>query len=217
VSRSDDGVSRMGPHTSCSSAAGGRRESRVPIDMVATLETIARLREAPIVECALAARFSLGFSHLPSSGRSRDRFAAPLKISPLLAVLRSDPEPRVRVAALLGLENYHAAEIGDCLLDMLEVGTASGDALSILCRQLWKYPSDRTVALLQRVLGSSIKLPYQPLIESTLAFLVRLETSQSSAASTLRSGAAAGRSWWRCRASSCSMTAEAFPARVELD
>jgi HEAT repeat protein len=99
----------------------------------------------------------------------------------LVAVLRSDPEPRVHVAALLALENYYSTEIGDLLLDLIEAGTVSGDALSIACRQLWKYPSDRTLASLQRVLGSSIKLPHRSVIESTLAFLVRLDAPPAAA------------------------------------
>ncbi|HET7502417.1 MAG TPA: HEAT repeat domain-containing protein, partial [Kofleriaceae bacterium] len=104
----------------------------------------------------------------------------PVTVTPLVATLRCDPEARVRVAALLGLENYYAAEIGDALLELLDSGILEGDALSILCRQLWKYPSERTVDLLQRVLRSSVKLAYRPLVESTLAFLQRLATSDPS-------------------------------------
>jgi len=102
----------------------------------------------------------------------------PIVIPALLATLRSAQEPRVRVATLLGLENYHAAPIGKILLDMLEAGTASGDALAVLCRQLWKYPSARTIALLRQVLASSIKLPHRAIVEDTLAFLARLDDSE---------------------------------------
>ncbi len=98
-------------------------------------------------------------------------------ISPLLAALRSDPEPRVQTAALLGLENYYTAEIGKALLDVLETEVLSGGALLILCRQLWKYPSERTVTRLRGVLGSSVKLSDRPLVESTLSFLERFATS----------------------------------------
>jgi HEAT repeat protein len=101
----------------------------------------------------------------------------PAAISPLLAAFRSDPDPRVQTAALLGLENYHTAEIGNVLLGALETETLSGGALMILCRQLWKYPSARTVTLLRSVLGSSVKLSDRPLIESTLSFLERFATS----------------------------------------
>lgn len=104
-------------------------------------------------------------------------------VAPLTIALRTDPEPRVRVAALLGLENYYAAEIGDVLLDIIETGSLDGDALSILSRQLWKYPSDRTVELLQRVLGSSVKLSHRPLVENTLAFLQRFAASDPSSSS----------------------------------
>ncbi|HEU4731177.1 MAG TPA: HEAT repeat domain-containing protein, partial [Kofleriaceae bacterium] len=101
----------------------------------------------------------------------------PAAVSPLVATLRSGPESRLRVAALLGLENYHAAAIGDALLELLDSGSLDGDALSILCRQLWKYPSEWTVDLLQQVLGSSVKLSHRPLIENTLEFLRRLSTT----------------------------------------
>ena len=109
-------------------------------------------------------------------GAIRDDGGIPL----LLAVLRSDPELQVKSAALLGLEIYHATAIGDVLLDVLEAGLLTGDALSILCRQLWKYPSTRTVALLRGVLGSSVKLPHRPIVESTLAFLLRAASSGAS-------------------------------------
>jgi HEAT repeat protein len=98
-------------------------------------------------------------------------------IAPLLATLRSDPEPRVRTAALLGLDNYHTAEIGEILLNVLEEGSLPADAVSILCRQLWKYPSGRTSELLRGVLGSSVKLPQRAVVESTLLFLERFFTS----------------------------------------
>jgi len=94
-------------------------------------------------------------------------------INPLLATLRSDPESRVKTNALLGLENYYTPEIGEHLLDTLETKSLTGDALSILCRQLWKYPSSRTIALVQDVLGSSAKLTQRHVVESALAFLTR--------------------------------------------
>jgi HEAT repeat protein len=97
----------------------------------------------------------------------------------LLTALHADLQPRVQTAALLGLENYHTAEIGDALLEVLETGALAGNALSILCRQLWKYPSNRTLLLLQRVLGSSVKLPHRPAVESTLAFLLRFASPDS--------------------------------------
>ena len=106
-------------------------------------------------------------------GAIRDDAGIPL----LLTALRSDREQRVQTAALLGLENYHTAEIGEVLLDVLEAGSLAGDALSILCRQLWKYPSIRTVELLRGVLGASVKLPHRPAVESTLAFLQRFASS----------------------------------------
>jgi HEAT repeat protein len=109
-------------------------------------------------------------------GSIHDAAGVPL----LITELRSDLESRVQTAALLGLENYHTAQIGDALLEVLEKGDLAGNALSILCRQLWKYPSSRTVLLLQRVLASSVKLPHRPAVESALAFLLRL-VSQASA------------------------------------
>lgn len=106
-------------------------------------------------------------------GAIRDLAAA----APLLAVLQSDPEPRVQAAALLGLESYHTAAIGDALLNLLEAGALSGDALSILCRQLWKYPSLRTVELLRAALGASTRLAQREVVESALAFLERFVSS----------------------------------------
>lgn len=101
----------------------------------------------------------------------------PTAIAPLLAVLQSDPDPRVQTAALLGLENYRTVEIRDALLDLLATRAPSGDALSVLCRQLWKYPSSRTVELLRNILGSSVRLAYRPVVESALAFLERFVSS----------------------------------------
>jgi HEAT repeat protein len=98
----------------------------------------------------------------------------PAAIAPLLSVIRSDPAPRMRTAALLGVENYRTDEIGEVLLDMIEAGEISGDARAILCRQLWKYPSSRTIELLQRVLGSPAKLPDRPVVESAHALVLRL-------------------------------------------
>jgi HEAT repeat protein len=83
----------------------------------------------------------------------------PAAIAPLLSVIRSDPAPRMRKAALLGVENYRTDEIGEVLLDLIEAGEISGDARSILCRQLWKYPSSRTIELLQRALGPRTAVP----------------------------------------------------------
>jgi hypothetical protein len=94
-----------------------------------------------------------------------------------LATLSSDPEPRVQTAALVGLENYHTGEIGEVLLDMLEAGLLTGDARSFLCGQLWKYPSARTMPLLQFVLDSSSGIPHRDHIEGALAFLHRLSSS----------------------------------------
>jgi HEAT repeat protein len=108
-------------------------------------------------------------------GAIHDDAAIPL----LLTALRTDLESRVQTSALLGLENYHTAEIGEALLEVLETGTLAGNSLSILCRQLWKYPSNRTVLLLQRVLASSVKLPHRPAVESTLAFLLRFASPDS--------------------------------------
>jgi HEAT repeat protein len=99
-------------------------------------------------------------------GALRDEAAVPL----LLAALGTAPVPRVQVAALIGLEGYHMAEIGDALLDRLETGTCTPDALSILGRQLWKYPSDRTVELIRRRLASQDKLPDRRSVERALAF-----------------------------------------------
>lgn len=112
-------------------------------------------------------------------GIIRDRTA----ISPLLGVLRSHTEARVQAAAVLALENYYAAEIGEALLEILDSSVASGDVLSILCRQLWKYPSPRTVELMQRALASSVRLPHRPLVASTLEFLMGLGATGPSATS----------------------------------
>jgi hypothetical protein len=60
-------------------------------------------------------------------------------------------------------------------------GAVASDALPILYRQLWKYPSTRTVEMLQRKLASSVRSQHRPLIESTLGFLVRLEAMNPSA------------------------------------
>jgi hypothetical protein len=60
---------------------------------------------------------------------------------------------------------------------MLEAGTARGDAPAVLCRQLWKYPSARTVELLRQVLDSSIDVPHRFLVDDTLSFPVRLVAS----------------------------------------
>lgn len=106
-------------------------------------------------------------------GAVRDDTGIPL----LLTALRADPESRVQSAALQGLENYHTTEIGEILLDMLDAEALAGDALSTLCRQLWKYPSTRTIELLQRVLQSSVKLPHRLFVESTLAFLQRFASA----------------------------------------
>lgn len=106
-------------------------------------------------------------------GAIRGDAAAPL----LLAALRSDPEPRVQTAALVSLGNYHTVEIGEVLLDMLEAESLMDEARSFLCGQLWKYPSNRTVSLLRRVLDSSKPVPHREHIESALAFLHRLPSS----------------------------------------
>jgi HEAT repeat protein len=98
-------------------------------------------------------------------------------IDPLLAVIRVEPEPRVKTAALLGLENYRGAAIGDALLAILEERLAPRDVLSVACRQLWKYPSERTLELLRRVLASSVGLDHRPVIESSLAFIERVVSS----------------------------------------
>ncbi|HEX3473988.1 MAG TPA: HEAT repeat domain-containing protein [Kofleriaceae bacterium] len=108
----------------------------------------------------------------------------PTAIPALLAVLSSHSGPRVRVAALLALENYYATEIGEALLNMLDTGAVNSNALSVLCRQLWKYPSNRTVELLQRVLASSIQLPHRPVVEDTLRFLMCLDTAEPQATPT---------------------------------
>ena len=110
-------------------------------------------------------------------GAIRDCAAVP----PLLEALRSDPELRVQTAALVGLGNYHTAEVGEILLDMLETESLMGEARSFLCGQLWKYPSERTVSLLRRVLDSPKPLPHRKHVERALAFLDRLADSQSGA------------------------------------
>jgi len=89
----------------------------------------------------------------------------------LLTALRGAPEVGIRKAALLGLENYRTTQIGNVALELLETGGLPGDMLSILCRQLWKYPSPRTVQLLRGVLESSVSLPYRGYVEDTLSFL----------------------------------------------
>jgi HEAT repeat protein len=98
-------------------------------------------------------------------------------IDPLLAVIRVEPEPRVKTAALLSLENYRSAAIGDALLVILESRSLPRDALPVVCRQLWKYPSERTLELLRSVLASSVGLDHRPVIESSLAFIERVVSS----------------------------------------
>jgi HEAT repeat protein len=110
-------------------------------------------------------------------GAIRDRAAVP----PLLEALRSDLELRVQTAALVGLGNYHTVEIGEILLDLLEAESLVGEARSFLCGQLWKYPSERTVSLLLRVLDSPRPLPHREHVERALAFLDRLADRQSGA------------------------------------
>lgn len=100
-------------------------------------------------------------------GALRDETAVPL----LLAALGTEPVPRVQVAAVIGLEGYHTTEVGDALLDRLETGTCAPNALSILGRQLWKYPSDRTAELLRRLLASQVKLPHRRSVERALTFV----------------------------------------------
>lgn len=103
-------------------------------------------------------------------GAIRDEAAIPL----LLTALRTEEAPQVKTAALIGLESYHAAEIGSALLQQLEAGSCTGGALSILCRQLWKYPSARSVELLRRTLSSKAELPHRWSVESSLALLEQL-------------------------------------------
>jgi HEAT repeat protein len=103
-------------------------------------------------------------------GAIRDQNAIPS----LIAVLHASSASRIRTAALLGVENYYAAEIGELLLDLLAAGVDDPVALSVLCRQLWKYPSARTIASLQRTLTTAAKLPHRPVVEATLEFVQRV-------------------------------------------
>jgi HEAT repeats len=108
-------------------------------------------------------------------GGTRDNAAVPL----LAAAIRSDPELRVRTAALLSLENYHTVQVGEILLDLLEAESLAGEARSFLCRQLWRYPSERTVSLLQRVLDSPDPVPHREEVMGALTFLDRLDHWQA--------------------------------------
>jgi HEAT repeat protein len=92
----------------------------------------------------------------------------------LLQALRADPAPRVKAAALVGLEDYYDAELGEALLAAVEQNSLESDALSILARQLWRYPSARTAALMRDVLASRPKLPHRAVVASSLAFVVHL-------------------------------------------
>jgi HEAT repeat protein len=92
----------------------------------------------------------------------------------LLQALHADPAPRVKSAALVGLEEYYDAELGDALLATLERHNLETDALSILARQLWRYPSERTATLLRDLLASRPKLPHRAVVESALAFVGQL-------------------------------------------
>ena len=92
----------------------------------------------------------------------------------LLRALRADPAPRVKAAALVGLEDYYDAELGEALLAALERNGLESDALSILARQLWRYPSSRTATLLRDVLASRPRLPHRAVVASSLAFVVQL-------------------------------------------
>lgn len=103
-------------------------------------------------------------------GAIRDNAAVPL----LAAAIRSDPELRVRIAALVSLGNYHTVQVGEILLDLLEAGSFAGEARSFLCGQLWKYPCARTVSLLRGVLDSPAPVPHREHVMGALAFLERL-------------------------------------------
>jgi HEAT repeat protein len=92
----------------------------------------------------------------------------------LLQALRADPAPRVKAAALVGLEDYYDAELGEALLATAEQYSLESDALSILARQLWRYPSARTAAVVRDVLASRPRLPHRAVVASTLAFVVHL-------------------------------------------
>jgi HEAT repeat protein len=92
----------------------------------------------------------------------------------LLRALHADPAPRVKAAALIGLEDYHDAALGEALLAILEQHGLEADALSILARQLWRYPSTRTASLVRELLASRAELPHRAVVESSLAFIVRL-------------------------------------------
>jgi HEAT repeat protein len=103
-------------------------------------------------------------------GAIRDNAAVPL----LAAAIRSDPELRVRTAAVVSLGNYHTVQVGELLLDLLEAESLEGEARSFLCGQLWRYPSERTASLLQRVLDSPQPVPEREHVMGALAFLDRL-------------------------------------------
>jgi HEAT repeat protein len=89
----------------------------------------------------------------------------------LLQALREDPAPRVKAAALIGLEEYYDAELGEALLATAEQSSLESDAFSILARQLWRYPSARTAAVVRDVLASRPDLPHRAFVASTLAFV----------------------------------------------
>ena len=95
-------------------------------------------------------------------------------IQPLLLMLASDSAEAAQAGVLVGLEEYHSDEIGESLLGLAEKPNLSDLALPILYRQLWKYPSERTIASLHLALASSTSRQCRESIEGSVRFLTRL-------------------------------------------
>jgi HEAT repeat protein len=71
-------------------------------------------------------------------------------IQPLLVAFVGDPVPTVVRSAALSLESYWTAAIGEALLDAADRIELPEATRAIVLRQLWKYPSSRTTAVVGR-------------------------------------------------------------------